>query len=73
MLAATVLAIESLVFIGVYVKYREFTPKQFLLCAGARHGVHRLRQVGPGTARGFPVVDFSISDRVCLGMIIVFG
>ena len=31
-LAATVLAIESLVFIGVHVKYREITP--IIFCCG---------------------------------------
>ena len=34
MVAATALAIESLVFIGVHVKYREFTPIIFCCVLG---------------------------------------
>ena len=44
--AATVLAVESLVFVGVHAKYREITPIIMSARAGPPHGVHRLRPDG---------------------------
>jgi hypothetical protein len=44
--AATVLAIESLVFIWVHAQHREI-PHNFERCAGPPRGVHRVRPVQP--------------------------
>ena len=41
--AATILAIESLVFIGVHARYRENCPHYSVQRSGPRHGVHRVR------------------------------
>jgi len=44
--AAAVLAVESLVFIWVHVKYREMGDDRHVRRAGAAHGVHRVRPDG---------------------------
>jgi uncharacterized membrane protein YphA (DoxX/SURF4 family) len=45
--AAAVLAIESLVFVAVHAKYREITPIIMSAALGLLNGVHRLRPDGP--------------------------
>jgi hypothetical protein len=45
--AATLLAIESLVFIWVHVKYGETMSNRLKRRAGSPHGVHRVRPNRP--------------------------
>jgi hypothetical protein len=45
--AATVLTIESIVFIGVHANYREIAPHSLERRARPRNGVHHVRPDGP--------------------------